>query len=77
MVFTQINEVTHIVCGYLLFIFIIALLENLSNYLILSVIEHSRALDLNSSTYQMIEQLPDDILQQTIDVVYSQIEILN
>ena len=38
--------------------------------------EHIRALDLNSRTYQIVEQLPDDLLQQTIDIVYSQIEIL-
>lgn len=39
--------------------------------------EHIRALDLNSRTYQIVEQLPDDLLQQTIDIVYSQIELLN
>ena len=36
--------------------------------------EHIRSLDLNSRTYQEIEELPKDILQNVIDVVYSQIE---
>ena len=38
--------------------------------------EHIRALDLNSRTYQEIEELPKDILKQVIDVVYSEIEEL-
>ncbi len=36
--------------------------------------EHIKALDLNSRTYQVIEDLPKDILQNVIDVVYSEIE---
>lgn len=36
--------------------------------------EHIKALDLNSRTYQEIEQLPKDILDKVIDVVYSEIE---
>ena len=36
--------------------------------------EHIKALDLNSRTYQIIENLPKDILENVIDVVYSQIE---
>ena len=36
--------------------------------------EHIKALDLNSRTYQVIENLPKDILQNVIDVVYSEIE---
>ena len=36
--------------------------------------EYIRSLDLNSRTYQEIEELPKDILQNVIDVVYSQIE---
>lgn len=36
--------------------------------------EHIKALDLNSRTYQVIENLPKDILQNVIDIVYSEIE---
>lgn len=36
--------------------------------------EHIKALDLNSRTYQKVEQLPNDLLQKTIDIVYSEIE---
>ena len=36
--------------------------------------EHIKALDLNSRTYQVIENLPRDILENVIDVVYSEIE---
>ena len=36
--------------------------------------EYIKSLDLNSRTYQEIEQLPKDILKQVIDVVYSEIE---
>lgn len=36
--------------------------------------EHLKSLDLNSRTYQVIEELPKDILQNVIDVVYSEIE---
>ena len=36
--------------------------------------EHIKALDLNSRTYQIIENLPKDILENVIDVVYSEIE---
>lgn len=36
--------------------------------------EHIRALDLNSRTYQEIEKLPKDILEQVVDIVYSEIE---
>lgn len=38
--------------------------------------EHIKALDLNSITYQEIEELPKDILKQVIDIVYSEIEEL-
>lgn len=38
------------------------------------ICEHIKALDLNSRTYQVIEDLPKDILQNVIDVVYSEIE---
>ena len=38
--------------------------------------EHIKALDLNSRTYQEIEELPKDILKQVIDIVYSEIEEL-
>ncbi len=36
--------------------------------------EHIRALDLNSRTFQKIEELPRDILKNVIDVVYAEIE---
>ena len=36
--------------------------------------EHIKTLDLNSRTFQEIEQLPKDILQNVIDIVYSEIE---
>lgn len=36
--------------------------------------EHIKSLDLNSRTYQVVEQLPSDILQEVIDVVFSEIE---
>ena len=38
------------------------------------ICEHIKALDLNSRAYQVIEDLPKDILQNVIDVVYSEIE---
>jgi toxin-antitoxin system, toxin component, mazF family len=36
--------------------------------------EHIKSLDLNSRTYQEIEELPKDVLDRVIDVVYSEIE---
>lgn len=36
--------------------------------------EHIKALDLKTRTFQEIEELPNDILQNVIDVVYSEIE---
>ena len=39
--------------------------------------EHIKALDLNSRTYQVIEELPNDILQNVIDIVYAEIEQIN
>lgn len=36
--------------------------------------EHIKALDLNSRTYQIIEYLPEDLLAQAIDIIYSEIE---
>ena len=36
--------------------------------------EHIKALDLNSRIYQVVEELPKDILDKIIDVVYSEIE---
>lgn len=38
--------------------------------------EHIKSLDLNSRTYQEIEDLPKDILKQVIDIVYAEIEEL-
>ena len=39
--------------------------------------EHIKALDLNSKTIQIEEKLPDDILQNVIDIVYAEIEQIN
>ena len=36
--------------------------------------EHIKALDLNSRTYQIIEHLPEDLLAQTIDIIYFEME---
>ncbi len=36
--------------------------------------EHIKALDLNNRKYQIIETLPNDILENVIDIVYSEIE---
>lgn len=36
--------------------------------------EHLKSLDLNSRTYQVIEELPKDILDKVTDIVYSEIE---
>ena len=36
--------------------------------------EHLKSLDLNSRTYQVVEKLPQDILDKVIDIVYSEIE---
>ncbi len=36
--------------------------------------EHIKALDLNSRTFKKIEQLPDDILQNVINVVFAEID---
>lgn len=39
--------------------------------------EHIKALDINERTYQIVEELPKDILNKVIDVVYSEIEQLD
>ena len=36
--------------------------------------EHIKALDLNKRKYQIIETIPSDILENVIDIVYSEIE---
>ena len=36
--------------------------------------EHIKALDLNARKYQVVEQLPEDLLQEVIDIVYAEIE---
>ena len=38
--------------------------------------EHIKALDLNSRKYQVLEELPKDILENIIDIVYSEIECI-
>lgn len=37
--------------------------------------EHIKSLDISARQYKLIEQLPNDILQNVIDVVFSEIEI--
>lgn len=36
--------------------------------------EHIKALDLNNRKYQIVETLPNDILENVIDIIYSEIE---
>ena len=36
--------------------------------------EHIKSLDLNSRNYQEVEKLPNDLLQDVIDIVFSEIE---
>lgn len=38
--------------------------------------EHIKALDITARQYKIVEHLPKDILQEVIDVIYSEIEIL-
>lgn len=38
--------------------------------------EHVKALDLNARTYRVVEQLPKDLLETVIEVVFSEIEML-
>ena len=39
--------------------------------------EHVKALDLNARSYKIVEQLPKDLLEKVIDVVFCEIEILS
>ena len=36
--------------------------------------EHAKAVDLNARSYKVMERLPDDILEEVIAVVFSEIE---
>ncbi|MEG0179745.1 MAG: type II toxin-antitoxin system PemK/MazF family toxin [Oscillospiraceae bacterium] len=38
--------------------------------------EHIKALDLETREYKVIEQLPQDLLQQAVNIVFSEIELL-
>ena len=38
--------------------------------------EHIKALDLGTRQYRVVEKLPDDLLQQAVDIVFSEIEII-
>lgn len=38
--------------------------------------EHIKALDITARQYKIVEHLSKDILQEVIDVIYSEIEIL-
>ena len=39
--------------------------------------EHIKALDLNNRKYQIIETLPEDLKEEVINIIYSEIEIIN
>ena len=39
--------------------------------------EHIKSLDIETRGYKVIERVPNDILEQIIDIVFSEIEILN
>ena len=38
--------------------------------------EHVKALDLNARNYSVVEQLPKDLLEKVIEVVFAEIEML-
>ena len=38
--------------------------------------EHVKAMDLNVRTYRVVEQIPKDLLEKVIEVVFSEIEML-
>ena len=37
--------------------------------------EHVKSLDINSRTYKVIEEMPKDILENVINIVFSEIEV--
>ena len=37
--------------------------------------EHLRSLDIESRDYKIVEKLPKDILQNVIDIIFSEIDI--
>lgn len=39
--------------------------------------EHVKSLDLNARGYKVVEQLPDDLLETVIDIVFSEFEKLS
>ena len=39
--------------------------------------EHIKALDLNNRKYQIIETLPEDLKEEVINIIYSEIEMIN
>ena len=36
--------------------------------------EHLKALDINTRTYRFVENLPSDVLEQVINIIFSEIE---
>lgn len=38
--------------------------------------EHIKSVDLSKRTYKFIEKLPEDLLQDVIDIIFSEIEII-
>lgn len=39
--------------------------------------EHIRAMDLNARKFQSVEEIPNDLIKQIIDILYSEIEIIH
>ena len=39
--------------------------------------EHIKAVDINARKYKRIESVPEDLLHEIVDTVFSEIEILN
>lgn len=50
------------------------LLDNRTSTTGVILCEHIRALDLNARDFKVIEKLPEDILQNVLDIVFSEIE---
>ncbi len=38
--------------------------------------EHIKALDLKARPYKFVERIPKDLLQQAVDIVFSEVEII-
>ena len=51
------------------------MLDNRTNTTGVILCEHIKALDLSARGYKVIEKLPKDLLEEVIDVVFSEIEM--